>query len=206
MNGSALELTKPAMVCPGGFLLAGRVFLVRRVFAGRSWAVALPVSPIARPQPPDMPNPPARGSRRGVMGVEIRRAARGVRRLESVCGVHAAAFAMTCTGWRKPCAARCPPDGVHIRQARLSPCRQPGHGQRLKGGRHSPTRAWPFVAGAGAPALHRSEAMRRQPRTRKTARHRPVSTPRLAAGRRGPAQGPGVSPVAGSGRAPERTA
>jgi hypothetical protein len=96
-----------------------------------------------------------------------------------------------------------------------APCRQPGHGQRLRDGWHSPTRAWPFVDGAGAPALLHFEVMHvrcrsierdmheRQPRTRKTARHRPVSTPRLAAGRRGPAQGPGVCPVAGQAARPK---
>lgn len=135
------------------------------------------------------------------MGAEVRRAARGVRRLEIyMClGVHAAAFAMTCTGWRKPCAARFPPDGVRIRQAWL--CLLPPARTRAaaKSGRHSPTRAWPFVENAGAPASLD------QPHTRKTARHRPVSTLNLAAGRRRPAQGPRISPVAGQALRPMGT-
>ncbi len=72
-----------------------------------------------------------------------------------------------------------------------APFRQPGHGPRHQGGWRSPARAWPSVGNAGAPARLR------QPRIRKTARHRPVSTPTLTAGRRGPAQGARISPVAG---------
>ena len=44
---------------------------------------------------------------------------------------------------------------------------------------------------------------RRPSRIRKTARHRPVSTPAPAAGRRWPAQGTGISPVAGQAPARE---
>jgi hypothetical protein len=110
------------------------------------------------------------------------------------CGAHA-------RGGATRARARVSPDGVRVRQAVAC---------RLLAAR---TRAASTACGILRHGLGLALTMRERqgaarerhalPGIRKTARHRPVSTPAPAAGRRWPAQGTGISPVAGQAPARE---
>ena len=129
-----------------------------------------------------------------VLERQVRRAALGLCRSEmdvvcmlplsrETCGVAQSARGPKIAGW-------CPhPTGSRLRFS------SPGHG-RLKTAsgfiRHGPVLALTIRERQGD-----SACTPRPPRIRKAARHRPVSTPALTAGRRWPAQGARISPVAG---------
>ena len=133
----------------------------------------------------------------GVLERQVRRAALGLCRSEmdvvcmlplsrETCGVAQSARGPKIAGW-------CPhPTGSRLRFS------SPGHG-RLKtvSGfiRHGPVLALTIRGRPGD-----SACTPRPPRIRKAARHRPVSTLTLTAGRRGPAQRARISPVAGLAR------
>jgi hypothetical protein len=86
--------------------------------------------------------------------------------------------------WRGSRAARASPDDVHIRQAVACRVLPPGHGQRSAAGgivRHGLGLALTIRERQGQGLLTPCP-----PRIRKAARHRPVSTLTLTAGRRWP--------------------
>jgi hypothetical protein len=86
--------------------------------------------------------------------------------------------------WRGSRAARASPDDVHIRQAVACRVLPPGHGQRSAAGgivRHGLGLALTIRERQGQGVLTPCP-----PRIRKAARHRPVSTLTLTAGRRWP--------------------
>jgi hypothetical protein len=137
----------------------------------------------------------------GGCDVRVRRAARRLCRSETglVCMFR---LKRTMRGGAACARARLPPDGVRIRQAVA--CRFPATRTRAaeNGGWLRPARTWPCVDNAKTP--RRQTRVQRPLRIRKTVRHRPVSTPAPAAGRRWPAQGTGISPVAGLAGHPVR--
>jgi hypothetical protein len=128
------------------------------------------------------PQPSARRDA-GVLERTIRRAARRLCRSE--VGLVCMPRFRGCMRGGADCArARISPDGVRIRQAiacRLFAARTRA---ALSGGWHRPARAGPCVDDPGTPEPRRLNAM--PPRIRKAARHRPVSTLTLTAGRRWP--------------------
>jgi hypothetical protein len=106
------------------------------------------------------------------------------------CGVAQLARGPDIAGW-------CPhPTGVACRLI-AARTRAAQNGIRLH-----PARAGPCVDDPGTPEPPKRPC---PPRIRKAARHRPVSIPTLAAGRRWPAQGARISPVAGLADPPVRT-
>jgi hypothetical protein len=133
---------------------------------------------------------------------EVRRAARRLCRSE-VGLVCMPRFRGGMRGGADCARARISPDGVRIRQAiacRLFAARTRA---ALSGGWHRPARAGPCVDDPGTPEPSVKQPC--PPRIRKAARHRPVSTLTLTAGRRWPAQGARISPVAGLADPPVRT-
>jgi hypothetical protein len=128
------------------------------------------------------PQPSARRDA-GVLERTIRRAARRLCRSE-VGLVCMPRFRGGMRGGADCARARISPDGVRIRQAvacRLSAART---WAAISGGWHRPARAGPCVDDPGTPAKALTTPC--PPRIRKAARHRPVSTLTLTAGRRWP--------------------
>jgi hypothetical protein len=137
----------------------------------------------------------------GVRETKVRRAARRLCRSE-VGLVCMPRFRGSMRGGADCARARISPDGVRIRQAVA--CRLFATRTRaaLSDGWHRPARAGPCVDDPGTPGRL---TLRQIPsRIRKAARHRPVSTLTLTAGRRWPAQGARISPVAGLADPPRR--